>query len=75
LSKRDAKILRKIKWRAHYLDKGFRICGLRFGWTFFIGLIPILGDVTDASLNYFLVVKKCKGAEYVDLLQLTYGPG
>lgn len=66
LSKRDAKILKKIKWRAHYLDKGFRICGLRFGWTFVIGLIPVVGDVTDASINYFFVVKKAKQCEYVN---------
>jgi hypothetical protein len=65
LSKRDAKILRKIKWRAHYLDKGFRICGLRFGWTFIIGLIPVVGDVADASINYFFVVRKAKQAEWV----------
>lgn len=46
--------------RAHYLDKGFRICGVRFGWTFLIGLIPLAGDVTDAYLNYTLVIKKAK---------------
>jgi len=68
LSKRDAKILKKIKWRAHYLDKGFRICGLRFGWTFIIGLIPVVGDVADASLNYILVIRQAKKAEIPDWL-------
>lgn len=33
LTKKEAKVLRKIQRRAHYLDKGFYICGLRFGWT------------------------------------------
>ncbi|WFD37402.1 uncharacterized protein MJAP1_000346 [Malassezia japonica] len=60
LSKKDAKILRKVMRRAHYLDKGFHICGIRFGWTFLIGLIPLAGDITDALLNYHLVVKKAK---------------
>jgi hypothetical protein len=60
LSARDARILRKLKSRAHYLDKGFSFCGLRFGWTFLIGLIPLVGDVADASLNYFLVVRPAR---------------
>ena len=49
--------------RAHYLDKGFSICGLRFGWTFIIGIIPMAGDITDAALNYTLVLRKAKQAE------------
>ncbi|GJJ13614.1 hypothetical protein Clacol_007870 [Clathrus columnatus] len=68
LSKRDAKILKKIQSRAHYLDKGFTICGMRFGWTFLIGLVPFAGDVTDALLNYHLVVKKARQAEIPDWL-------
>jgi hypothetical protein len=36
LSKRDRKVLQKIKSRAHYLDKGMNLCGLRVGWTFWI---------------------------------------
>lgn len=63
LSARDAGILRSVKSRAHYLDKGFSLCGMRFGWTFFISLIPIVGDLTDASLNYFLVVRKARRAD------------
>ncbi|CED84049.1 Protein of unknown function DUF4112 [Phaffia rhodozyma] len=63
LSKRDAKILRKVKKRAHYLDKGINLCGFRVGYTFFIGLVPVVGDIADATLNYVLVVRKCKQAE------------
>lgn len=37
--------------------------GFRFGWTFFIGLIPIVGDATDATLNYVLVVRKARQAD------------
>ncbi|KAF8327594.1 uncharacterized protein EI90DRAFT_3067341 [Cantharellus anzutake] len=63
LSQRDAKVLKQVRSRAHYLDKGFRICGMRFGWTFIIGLVPVVGDVSDAVLNYSLVIKKAKQAE------------
>ncbi|WRT70788.1 uncharacterized protein IL334_007787 [Kwoniella shivajii] len=60
LSKRDKKALKKIRRRAHYLDKGMNLCGFRVGWTFFIGIIPGLGDVVDAGLNYFLIVSPSK---------------
>lgn len=63
LSKRDAAILMSVKKRAHYLDKGFHICGMRFGWTVIIGLIPVAGDIVDATLNYTLVVRKARQAE------------
>jgi hypothetical protein len=63
LSARDAKILKSVQRRAHYLDKGFSICGLRFGWTFIIGIVPAAGDVADAALNYFLVIRKARQAE------------
>ena len=55
--------MRKVRSRAHYLDKGFNLCGLRFGWTFIIGLIPVAGDLTDAFLNHQLVVKKAQQIE------------
>ncbi|PWN88114.1 hypothetical protein FA10DRAFT_268337 [Acaromyces ingoldii] len=60
LTKKEAQLLRKVARRAHYLDKGFSICGLRFGWTAIIGLIPGVGDATDAALNWFLVVKPAR---------------
>ncbi|KAG6872668.1 hypothetical protein C0995_007775 [Termitomyces sp. Mi166 len=63
LSPRDAKILQSVKRRAHYLDKGFHLCGFRFGWTFLIGLIPVVGDVVNALLNYYLVIRKAKQAD------------
>ncbi|KAF9266387.1 hypothetical protein L218DRAFT_858029 [Marasmius fiardii PR-910] len=63
LSSRDTKILKSVQKRAHYLDKGFSICGFRFGWTFIIGIIPGAGDIADATLNYILVVKKAKKAD------------
>jgi hypothetical protein len=68
LSARDAAILLSVKKRAHYLDKGFSLCGVRFGWTFLIGLIPVAGDVADALLNYLLVVRKARKADLPDWL-------
>jgi len=41
---------------------------MRFGWTFVIGLVPVVGDVSDALLNYTLVVKKAKQANIPDWL-------
>ncbi|KAF9801119.1 hypothetical protein IEO21_10202 [Rhodonia placenta] len=56
---------KSVKKRAHYLDKGFRLCGMRFGWTFVIGMVPGAGDIADATLNYVLVVRKAQEANYV----------
>ncbi|WWC92385.1 uncharacterized protein L201_007342 [Kwoniella dendrophila CBS 6074] len=68
LSKRDKKALKKIRRRAHYLDKGMNLCGFRVGWTFFIGIIPGLGDVVDAGLNYCLVVRPSRKLDIPDSL-------
>lgn len=42
LSKRDTKILKSVQKRAHRLDKGFTLCGFRFGWMFIIGASSFL---------------------------------
>ncbi|KAG9314807.1 hypothetical protein JVU11DRAFT_3897 [Chiua virens] len=63
ISPRDAKILKSIQRRAHHLDKSFSFCGLRFGWTFIIGIIPGAGDVACATLNYILVIRKARQAD------------
>ncbi|GAA5839912.1 hypothetical protein JCM9279_005205 [Rhodotorula babjevae] len=63
LSKRDERVLRSVRRRAHYLDKGFSICGFRFGWTAILGLIPGAGDIAQFLLGYSLVLAKCKQAE------------
>ncbi|KAG8853983.1 hypothetical protein FRB96_007846 [Tulasnella sp. 330] len=68
LSQRDADILRKVKKRAHYLDKGFSICGARFGYTGIIGLVPVVGDFSDAALNYLLIIRIARKADIPDWL-------
>ena len=69
LSKHDAQILKSVQTRAHHLDKGFNFCGVRFGWSFFIALIPIVGSVADAFLNYYLVIRKARKANIPEWLQ------
>ncbi|KAI5478489.1 hypothetical protein MNV49_005017 [Pseudohyphozyma bogoriensis] len=69
LSKRDEKILRSVRRRAHYLDKGFSLCGFRFGWTAIFGLIPFAGDILGFLLSYFLVLRKCRQADLPIILQ------
>ncbi|GAA5997486.1 uncharacterized protein JCM10292_000883 [Rhodotorula paludigena] len=69
LSKRDERILRSVRRRAHYLDKGFSLCGFRFGWTFFLGLIPGAGDIANFLLGYSLVLRKCREADLPVTLQ------
>ncbi|WFD36842.1 hypothetical protein MCUN1_003732 [Malassezia cuniculi] len=61
--KQEAKILKKVKKRAYYLDRGFKLCGLQCGWTFFLGLIPFLGEIINALLSYNLIIKKAKQIE------------
>jgi len=42
LSRRDARILKSVKKRAHRLDTGINLCGFRVGWTFFVGTLDYL---------------------------------
>jgi len=55
--------LKSVQRRAHYLDKSFSLCGLHFGWTVLIGLIPGIGDFADFLLSYYLVLRKARQAE------------
>lgn len=68
LTKDERKALKNVRCRAHYLDKGFSICGFRFGWTFLIGFIPVIGDTADALLSYYLVIKPARNCNLPPLL-------
>ncbi|KAL2002499.1 hypothetical protein VTN02DRAFT_6674 [Thermoascus thermophilus] len=60
ISENDAKILTKVKRRAYRLDYAlFSLCGVRFGWSSAIALIPVAGDALDAALA-LMVVQSCK---------------
>ena len=41
ISDHDKAILKKVRRRAHRLDEGFRICGLKFGVSAIVGLVPV----------------------------------
>lgn len=37
----DAEVLKQVRRRAHHLDMSlFNMCGIKFGWSSVIGLIP-----------------------------------
>ncbi|KAJ5893462.1 hypothetical protein N7495_005153 [Penicillium taxi] len=63
LSEHDAKVLTQVKRRAYRLDYClFNLCGVRFGWSSVIGLVPFIGDAGDAALA-MMVVRTCEGIE------------
>ncbi|KAB5570785.1 PH domain-containing protein [Coniochaeta sp. 2T2.1] len=60
LSPNDQKVLKKVRRRAYRLDMSlFNCCGIRFGWSSVIGIIPVLGDILDCFLA-LMVVKSCQ---------------
>ncbi|KAL1412625.1 hypothetical protein Q8F55_000372 [Vanrija albida] len=63
LTKEEEKVLRKVRRRAHNLDKAMNLCGFKVGWTFFIGIIPGVGDITNGVLGYMLIIKPSKNLD------------
>ncbi|KAI9488149.1 hypothetical protein BDB00DRAFT_982850 [Zychaea mexicana] len=55
LSAHDRQVLRKVKSRAWYLDRGFQCCCFTVGLDGIIGLIPVVGDVITLFLALNLV--------------------
>jgi len=63
ISEHDGKVLTKVKRRAYRLDMSlFNCCGIRFGWSSLIGIIPGVGDVIDA-LMAVMVLRTCEQIE------------
>lgn len=63
ISEHDAKVLTKVKRRAYRLDMSlFNCCGIRFGWSSVIGIIPGIGDVIDAFMAV-MVLRTCQQVE------------
>ncbi|KAK4123983.1 hypothetical protein N657DRAFT_645599 [Parathielavia appendiculata] len=60
LSANDRKILKDVRKRAHRLDQSFSFCGFQFGWSAFIGLIPVIGDAIDLLVALSLIKKAAK---------------
>lgn len=63
ISEHDAKILTKVKRRAYRLDMALcNFCGIRFGWSSLIGIIPGFGDALDAFMA-MMVLRTCQQIE------------
>jgi len=63
LSEHDGKILTKVKRRAYHLDMSlFHCCGIRFGWSSVIGIVPVIGDALDAFMA-MMVFRTCMQVE------------
>jgi hypothetical protein len=63
LSEHDGKVLTKVKRRAYRLDMSlFNFCGIRFGWSSVIGIVPGIGDVLDAFMA-IMVLRTCQQVE------------
>ncbi|ORY69558.1 PH domain-containing protein [Pseudomassariella vexata] len=63
ISEHDGHVLTKVKRRAWRLDMSlFNCCGIRFGWSSVIGIVPGVGDVFDAFMA-MMVVHTCKQVE------------
>ncbi|KAE8350569.1 PH domain protein [Aspergillus coremiiformis] len=59
LSENDRKVLTQVKRRAYRLDLClFSLCGIQFGWSSVIALVPFVGDAADAALA-MMVVNTC----------------
>ncbi|CAK7269738.1 hypothetical protein SEPCBS119000_003719 [Sporothrix epigloea] len=60
LSQHDGKVLKKVRRQAYRLDMSlFNCCGIRFGWSSVIGIVPFVGDVVDLLLAYRVVTSCC----------------
>lgn len=44
LTQEETKILKRVKSRAHFLDRGLTCCCFQIGFDALIGLIPVVGD-------------------------------
>ncbi|KAK5092673.1 hypothetical protein LTR70_006743 [Exophiala xenobiotica] len=61
LTPEEESVLTKAKRRAYRLDLClFSLCGLRFGWSSVIGLIPAVGDVADMLLALIVFRTICQ---------------
>ncbi|KAI9309523.1 hypothetical protein BJ944DRAFT_154186 [Cunninghamella echinulata] len=57
LDKREKKILKSVKSRAHFLDRGINCCCFQIGFDGLIGLIPIVGDFISLVFALLLIEK------------------
>ncbi|KAL8675547.1 MAG: hypothetical protein Q9168_000059 [Polycauliona sp. 1 TL-2023] len=60
ISPADAKVLLAVRRRAYRLDNSINICGLRFGLSSVVGIIPALGDFIDVFFALMVYLNCCK---------------
>ncbi|KAI6245223.1 hypothetical protein HI914_06608 [Erysiphe necator] len=60
ISAHDGKVLTKVKRRAYRLDLCLcNCCGIRFGWSSVIGIVPGFGDALDVFMA-LMVLRTCQ---------------
>ncbi|ORZ20624.1 hypothetical protein BCR42DRAFT_409165 [Absidia repens] len=57
LTKQERKILKAVKKKAQFLDRGISLCCIQIGFDGLIGLIPVVGDFIGLIFALFLVEK------------------
>jgi len=63
ISEHDGKVLTKVKRRAYRLDMSlFNFCGIRFGWSSVVAIVPVIGDALDAFMA-MMVYRSCQKVE------------
>ncbi|KAL8915213.1 MAG: hypothetical protein Q9171_000332 [Xanthocarpia ochracea] len=60
ISPADAKVLLAVRRRAYRLDNSINLCGIRFGLSSVVGLIPALGDFIDVFFALMVYLNCCK---------------
>ncbi|KAL8770966.1 MAG: hypothetical protein Q9209_003385 [Squamulea sp. 1 TL-2023] len=60
ISPADAKVLLAVRRRAYRLDNSINLCGIRFGLSSVVGLIPALGDFIDIFFALMVYINCCK---------------
>ncbi|KAL8757407.1 MAG: hypothetical protein Q9199_002240 [Rusavskia elegans] len=60
ISPADAKVLLAVRRRAYRLDNSFNLCGIRFGLSSVVGLVPALGDFIDVFFALMVYLNCCK---------------
>ncbi|KAL9042658.1 MAG: hypothetical protein Q9180_000446 [Flavoplaca navasiana] len=60
ISPADAKVLLAVRRRAYRLDNSINLCGIRFGLSSVVGLIPALGDFADLFFALIVYLNCCK---------------
>ncbi|KAJ2960504.1 hypothetical protein NQZ79_g4140 [Umbelopsis isabellina] len=63
LSPHERKVLKKVKSRAHFLDRGIHCCCFAVGFDGLVGLIPVVGDFIGVFFAFALI----RTASKVDL--------